>query len=390
MNTALFLVAVPDLSGGGGAERQFSNFYDYFNSPENLSKNKLFLITDHNSFVNLRKAGLLRNESNVILLDTYQFTIKNFFTFVWKLISKNVKLIHVVNTYSHYDFNLIYKFTRIQKLLNIKISVNNEVAELIEEVKEYNLTGTLMTRYIKSFKIVLETIKPSGIYTWYQSVAEELKKSDLVINKNCVIKSSTYCFTDLKKFIPGKSRKNEVVYASRLCKEKNPLLLIDAVKFLRDNHEHEIGDYKFMVYGRGELEAEMKTRIEKYGLQDFFVMTFSTAMHEIFAQSKIFVSTQPLENFTSLSMLEAMASGNVIVAKNTGQTHLFAMDEKNAFLYENDSAEDLGLILLRAIQLDDAGFSRMSSESTNLAINHHNVQNFSNEIESFFSEVLQK
>src|ERR1700749_1492229 len=59
MNIALFLVAVPDLKGGGGAERQFCNFYEYFNSPENHSKNKLYLITDKDSLKNLKNADIL-------------------------------------------------------------------------------------------------------------------------------------------------------------------------------------------------------------------------------------------------------------------------------------------------------------------------------------------
>ncbi|HXD92260.1 MAG TPA: hypothetical protein VNX01_03565, partial [Bacteroidia bacterium] len=102
MNIALFLVAVPDLSGGGGAERHFCNFYEYFNSPNNHSKNKLYLITDKNSLKNLKNADIIKNDSNIIVLETYQFTYLNLLNFVFQLFSKRIDLLHVINTYTHH------------------------------------------------------------------------------------------------------------------------------------------------------------------------------------------------------------------------------------------------------------------------------------------------
>ncbi|HXU27879.1 MAG TPA: hypothetical protein VN698_11665, partial [Bacteroidia bacterium] len=189
MNVALFLVAVPDLTGGGGAERQFSNFYEYFNSSKNHSKNKLYLITDKDSLKNLKKADLIKNDTNVIVLKTYKVTYLNFLNFVFQLLSKKIDLLHVVNTYTHYNFNLIYKFKKIHKWLGVKLSINNEVAELIDEMKTYNNSGFVAPRYMNSFKIVLENIKPVGVYTWYKTVATELKKSNLVDANKCVVKS---------------------------------------------------------------------------------------------------------------------------------------------------------------------------------------------------------
>ena len=330
MNVALFLVAVPDLSGSGGAERQFCNFYEYFNSPSNHSKNKLYLITDKDSLQNLKNADIIKNDVNVIVLKTYQFTILNLLNFIFQLFINRINLLHIVNTYTHHNFNLIFKFKKIHQLIQVKLSINNEVAELIDDLKEYNKSGTLMTRYMNSIKILLENIKPTGVYTWYKVVADELKKSNLIDTEKCVVKSSEYCFTDLRKFVPLPNKQNHVVYASRLCVEKNPLLMVEAVKYLKENFIEDISNYKFLVYGKGELSKEMEVLINKYDLNKYFTLSFSSSMQNIFGVSKIFISTQPIENFTSLSMLEAMACGNVIIAKNIGQTNLFVKEAKNA------------------------------------------------------------
>ncbi|HKC66855.1 MAG TPA: glycosyltransferase [Bacteroidia bacterium] len=390
MNIALFLVAVPDLKGGGGAERQFCNFYEYFNSIENHSKNKLYLITDKDSLKNLKNADILKNLKNVIVLQTYQFTYLNFLNFVFQLFRKRIHLLHLVNTYTHHDFNLIYKFKKLQPLTKVKLSINNEVAELIDDLREYNKSGVLMTRYMNSIKILLENIQPSGVYTWYKVVADELKKSNLVNTKKCVVKNSEYCFTDLRKFVPLPNKQNHVVYASRLCIEKNPLLMVEAVKYLKENYNNDISNYKFLVYGRGELTEEMKSLINRYELNDYFTLDFSSSMHDVFGISKIFISTQPIENFTSLSMLEAMACGNVIIAKNVGQTDLFVKEGKNGFLYEGNDYKNVALAIRKAILLSDTGFKAMSQVSVDLATNHHNVKNFSDEIELFFEEVVDK
>jgi len=274
--------------------------------------------------------------------------------------------------------------------MEIKISINNEVAELIDDLKEYNKSGALMTRYMNSIKILLENIKPSGVYTWYKLVADELKKSNLIDAEKCIVRNSEYCFTDLRKFVPLTNKQNHIIYASRLCIEKNPLLMIEAVKYLKENYIDDISNYKFLVYGKGELSEEMKSLINKYGLNSYFMLNFSSSMQNVFGISKIFVSTQPIENFTSLSMLEAMACGNVIIAKNVGQTDLFVKEGKNGFLYEGDDYKNLAHAIRSAILLSENKFNLMSEFSVDLATKHHNVKNFSNEIESFFEEVVSK
>ena len=51
-NIAIFMPGIGDLSGGGGAERFF---FDFFQKYQNInSKNKLYFITDRNSLQNFK------------------------------------------------------------------------------------------------------------------------------------------------------------------------------------------------------------------------------------------------------------------------------------------------------------------------------------------------
>jgi glycosyltransferase involved in cell wall biosynthesis len=78
--------------------------------------------------------------------------------------------------------------------------------------------------------------------------------------------------------------------------------------------------------GRGELEPQVQQRISVLGLEDRIIRGFTTDLAPLFARSALFVSCQRYENLGSSSLLEAMASGNAVVATDVGQTRQIVDD----------------------------------------------------------------
>jgi glycosyltransferase involved in cell wall biosynthesis len=72
--------------------------------------------------------------------------------------------------------------------------------------------------------------------------------------------------------------------------------------------------------GKGEQQAMVEARLAQLGLDGRLTRGFQTDLAPLFARSSIFVSCQVYENLGSSSLLEAMASGDAIVATDVGQT----------------------------------------------------------------------
>jgi glycosyltransferase involved in cell wall biosynthesis len=111
-------------------------------------------------------------------------------------------------------------------------------------------------------------------------------------------------------------------------------------------------------------------------------------MAPVFARSRLFVSTQAFENFTSLAMLEAMAAGNAVIAEDVGQTREFVRPGENGHLVTSATADafaDAMADYLRHPERQDA----MATESRRVATEVHTIEHFAGDITTFWRDVLR-
>jgi len=101
-----------------------------------------------------------------------------------------------------------------------------------------------------------------------------------------------------------------------------------------------------------------------------------------------YVSTQQFENFPSLSMAEAMSTGNAVIAKNAGQTYFFVKENKNGFLCDENSPVSLAEKMKKYILLNDETKKSFGEESIRLIREVHNRGNFIAQTDEFWSGVL--
>lgn len=125
---------------------------------------------------------------------------------------------------------------------------------------------------------------------------------------------------------------------------------------------------------------------KKNNITEFIDFVIEGEMHKILNFSKLYVSCQDYDNFPSLSMTEAMAAGNAIIARNVGQTDLFVKENYNGLLLSPDSVAGLKVALLDVMKNSDK-LANMGSQSVKLVRDTHNFQNFINQLESFWNEI---
>lgn len=377
-------MGIGDLAGGGGAERYFANLYDQVDFLRR--EVEIFFITDKESFAHFRKIGALKNEENLILISNYKnrfHKLLQTIEFLFRVVFRGIDIIHIGNFNSYYDFfgkNLRYIPARLRpkQILNI---VDCRMAPTIEQFKsEGAYEGFPFAAYLKFF----QEAHLDGIYSWYINFIEVAKRFKL-IRSNPNMRAASYCFTDLEHYTAAPQKENQIVFAARLVDLKDPLMFVGAIDVLNRDAPELLEGWEVLLYGRGELEEAVKALVREKGLEEVITLGISYDMASIFAKSKAFVSTQHFENFTSLSMLEAMACGNAILSRNVGQTDYFVKEGQNGFLASQDDAKGMAEVLKKYLKSEEL-HPVFAQKSIEIATHIHTRDNFVEELVAYWQE----
>ncbi|CAN5606182.1 hypothetical protein BH18ACI3_BH18ACI3_19070 [soil metagenome] len=122
-----------------------------------------------------------------------------------------------------------------------------------------------------------------------------------------------------------------LLYAGRISPEKNVELLVELMKILNNDPQH---DYRLLVAGAGPQSEWLRTQgdINAPGKVKLLGHLDKETLADYYANADIFVHPNPKEPF-GIAPLEAMASGVPTVAPNAGGILSYATNE-NAWLVE--------------------------------------------------------
>jgi glycosyltransferase involved in cell wall biosynthesis len=363
--SAIFLI-VGKIDGGGGVERFYLNFIKM-----NLNKLvKVDIITTLKSKKNILNLypDFPKNKLKAFpeLNNRFGYDISKLFLSIYLKLF-NYRLVHIANFDSFYL--KLYFFLAKRTKLSLNIIDCRFAPEYSNE--RYNS----IKRFVKSNSL-------SGIFSWYENTKDIIQR----LNPHLFFKSATVCFTDYQKF-QKKNKENKIVFAARLFESKRPYHYIKAISICLNNDANLFETWKFLLWGDGEMRDDITSQIEELGLKNKIQIGYSKNMSEIFNTSSVFVSTQMYENFTSLSMLEAMASGNAIISYDVGQTNYFVKDKVNGILVTEENPEAIALAIIELVKSPN-NLETYQIESAKIAKEVHNVENFSMELFSFWNEVL--
>ena len=381
---------IGDNSGGGGAQRFFINiFHKYY--CQKTQENDLYFITDEKSYFNHIKSNFLSQKVKkkyFLKLQTFNNRFKHLleiFFFTKLLFIKKIDLIHICQYYHQDFYHLINFLNKLPFIFRPKIVIN-----FIHCNFPYEYSDKSHPNYIQfhnRFDPLFNDLKIDAIYSWYEYFKVFADKENLLKYPTLIHPISTYCCHS-DKFYPKKSKENLFVYASRLDKQKNPMMLLEAIKLVYVKENNLLNEWKFIVCGNGPLKLEVSKFINENNLNNLIQFEDNISDISIFLnKSKCFISTQDYENFTSLSMNEALASGNAIISRNVGQTYFYVKDGLNGYLLEEDNVLSLANTIIKYLK-NYKFHNEMQESSFKLSLNTHNFSNFINEIQSFWDKVL--
>ena len=141
------------------------------------------------------------------------------------------------------------------------------------------------------------------------------------------------------------------------------------------------------MYGKGPLKEAVKKLVNDLRLSAYIKVDDNPRMDEVFSHSRIFVSTQEYENFTSLAMLEAIACGNAVIAFNAGQTDYFVRQDINGILVHKMDPADLADAIIKVMKQDALQVS-YGRESRDMGLKYHTPDNFISELDQFWDDVI--
>lgn len=142
-------------------------------------------------------------------------------------------------------------------------------------------------------------------------------------------------------------REKSIVAVGRLAAQKNHALLLHAfAKFAQEEPE-----YKLIIYGKGELEEELKALADKLGIYDKVIFAgFREDVLDEIKSSGMYVSSSDYEGISN-SLMEAMALGLPVIATDCpiGGSRLCIENEINGLLIPMQNKETLCQAMKRIV-----------------------------------------
>jgi len=232
----------------------------------------------------------------------------------------------------------------------------------------------MMAGYMPDYWLTLRAAKRSRVFTNGPHIAAKLQKSG--INATPVI-SSTIFEKDLHKDfkpLPIEQGKVEITYVGYIRFAKGMNCLMDFCKKLRDAELN----YHFNLIGNGEMFDDVKSFIEKEGLDNYVTMhghvSDRSVMNGILRSSDLFFFPSLSEGSPRV-VIEAMAEGTPVVTTPVGSLPgTFKDGETIRFFGFND--EDQAVSIVREYMADVAPFERQRQNAYRMVAEQFTIEKF--------------
>ncbi len=227
------------------------------------------------------------------------------------------------NDYLYYKSFRAFDYTHVHSVLKcvyqnceLKDSMNLSF-EHIYEVTSPDIVKMLAYNSQILMKIDKISCVSENVYKLMSNLLADIRSDVKILKPN----SAFYLPTEAYEY-SLKDKEKIVLFAHRLINRKNPTKYLEAVELL----SKEYSDWKFLIYGAGEMRQEIIEMVERIGKNVEY--GYTTEISELQKRSSIFVSIIEPDNYPSQSVLEAMYFGNAVVLSDTGCS-------KKMFYYNN-------------------------------------------------------
>jgi len=305
--------------------------------------------------------------------------------FLFRVLVHRIQLVHIAHYSASTECDHRLKVLELLPgFLRPKVTLTHLYAPLPQAMKDKS--HYYHEHALSKYGPVFSDLNIDGYFSYYDNLEPFLKQENY-LKKNQKVYCIEHYFCDTENYYSG-NKENIILWAHAMDRDKMPFFFLDAVKWLLLNSK-ELQNWKVIMCGKGDIQEEVKKEIINKGLLDIIELrTDVTDLSTIANHSKCFVSTMPLENFTSLSMNESMAAGNAIIARNVGRTYLYVKDGENGFLTDDDAPEGIAKCLKKFIESPDIQ-EKFMKNSVKQVKEVHNSDNFIKEIATFWHSLIQ-
>jgi glycosyltransferase involved in cell wall biosynthesis len=342
-----------NIEGGGGAERRFLRVWRELLSEDTF---EVFLITNQkladgaftSNIIDGKEVGLIVVPDKPLLVQIAKI--------IQYLENNSVDIVHFALLQKSMLPLYIYLAIKKRKIKTIQTIALSTLAHGVENDKLLLILDRFVIRLAFKVDSLYQTIQSNPRYSSYRK-------------KIYVTPGS---FTNYDLFQYNKEQKSQtILFCGRLIKEKNPHLYLDAIlKIGIDN----LQNWKFIICGEGPLLNELEMRISSDNLSRFVSIIKTGDTSKVFREASIFVSLQSTENYPSQAVLEAMASGAVVIATDVGDTSRLINHNHTGILTSMDSGSIANAIelLINDIRLRQ----RLAETARNFVLENHKIDGF--------------
>lgn len=174
---------------------------------------------------------------------------------------------------------------------------------------------------------------------WFQTIDYDLGNRKFSVIPN---------YVDTKEFAPRedflkKRDKVVITYPRRLYEPRGLYIALDIIDRLFEKYDNV--EFHFVGKGFDEDLQNIQKKIDQYPDRIFCYSKSPFEMHEVYKMSDISLVPTQYSEGTSLSCLEAMASGNIVVATRIGGLTDLILNQYNGYLIEPNADALLSTIL---------------------------------------------
>lgn len=173
-----------------------------------------------------------------------------------------------------------------------------------------------------------------------------------------------------------------IISLGRLSAEKGYIFFLDSLEELFS--DGKFPNWKVKILGSGELEGEMKRKIDSGILKDRVEMVgFIEEPSKYLAGSDIFVNHSKEEAF-GLSTLEAVQFGlPIIIPQSAGIKDYFNEENNSALMYEYGDVKGLANKISELVQ-DDYLRQTLTTNANNIFMDNFSQENIANRIKEIY------
>lgn len=360
-------------SYGGGAESQMTNLVNYLDK----DKYEIDVLEYLHTNIKIEKLDDNINKLKPIIDLTKDSKLK--VKIIEKLVYKYPWILRKLYIRKKYDLQIAYNYLIPTFLLDPKVKsiswIHGKIFDIAKEKEPW-----LNKLQFKSFKAVNKIVAiAKDTEDSILSIYPEFKDKLTVIHNGYVYQA----MEDLAKVKVDikKDKRFKILYCNRFDDNKNPLLLIEAAKLLKEKTDK----FHINFLGDGILGDEMKKRIKKYNLQDnITIVGFVKNPFPYIKDTDIICLTSKSEGF-STTLIEGLRFNKPYISTSNGVSKEIVNEEVGLVA---NTKEEISNSIYELIKNNEL-YSKLKNNCKEV-VERFSIENQVKKAEKLFDEILNE